>query len=173
MHPGHKNLSWLSGVERRQAHSLFKEELFSVAGVDIDAADAPDDQPNAQSTGIEAKIALDAFFDFDVQVLDDDDLSLRQLSTKETVEDEFRRYLQAESTNWRSNDVMEWWSNNEGNFPTVSKMAFKYLAIPASSAPSERVFSQLKLILERKRWRMDSARLERVLLLRCNKNFSV
>eukprot|EP00731_Ephydatia_muelleri_P021588 Em0014g179a len=105
VHPGHKNLSWLSGVERIQAHSLFKEELFSVAGVDIDAADAPDDQPNAQSTGIEAKIALDAFFDFDVQVLDDDDLSLRQLSTKETVEDEFRRYLQAESTNWRSNDT--------------------------------------------------------------------
>ena len=31
VHPGHKNLSWLSGVERIQAHSLFKEELFSVA----------------------------------------------------------------------------------------------------------------------------------------------
>ena len=45
MHPEHKNLFWLSGVERIQAHSLFKEELFSVAGVDIDAADAPDDQP--------------------------------------------------------------------------------------------------------------------------------
>ena len=35
VHPGHKNLSWLSGVERIQAHSLIKEELFSVAGVDI------------------------------------------------------------------------------------------------------------------------------------------
>ena len=59
-------MSWLSGVERIQAHSLFKQELFSVAGVEIDAADAPDvHQPNAQSTGIGAKIALDAFFDFD------------------------------------------------------------------------------------------------------------
>ena len=78
--------------ERIQARSLFKEELFSVAGVDIDAADAPDDQPNVQSIGKGAKIALDAFFDFDLhdmQVLGD--LSLRQLSTKETVEDEFRR----------------------------------------------------------------------------------
>ena len=65
----------------------------------------------------------------------------------------------------------------EKNLPvptTVSKLALKYLAIPASCAPIRaRVFSQLKLILERKRWRMDSARLERVLLLRCNKNFSV
>ena len=68
-------------------------------------------QPNVQSKGKGAKIALDAFFDFDLhdmQVLDD--LSLRQLSIKETVEDEFRRYLQAESTNWRSNEVMEWWN---------------------------------------------------------------
>ena len=80
------------------SHSLFKEEPFSVAGVEIDAADASGDhQPNAPSTGIGAKIALDAFFDFDVQVLDN--LSLRQLSTKETVEDEFHRYLQADSTN--------------------------------------------------------------------------
>ena len=52
--------------------------------MEIDAADAPDDhQPNAQYTGIGAKIA---FFDFDVQVLDD--LTLRQLSTKEAVDDE-------------------------------------------------------------------------------------
>ena len=68
-YPGHKNLSWLSGVERIQAHSLFKQELFSFAGVEIDVAGAPGDhQPNAQSTGIGS---LEAFFDsMHVQVLD-------------------------------------------------------------------------------------------------------
>ena len=58
----------------------------------IDAADAPDDQPDAQSTRIGAKIALDAFLDFDLhgmQVLDD--LTLKQLS-KETVDDEFHSF---------------------------------------------------------------------------------
>ena len=54
-------------------------------------------------------------------------------------------------------------------FPHVALMALKYLAI----APSERVFSQLKLIAERKRWRMDGGRVERVIFLRCNKNFNV
>ena len=42
----------------------------------------------------------------------------------------------------------------------ITKMALKYLAVPASSAPSELVFfSQLKpLILDRKRWRIDADR---------------
>ena len=69
--------------------------------------------------------------------------------------DEFKRYMQEPLTNWRVNNVMEWWSDNQVKFPHVALMALKYLAILASSAPSERVFSQLKLIVERKRWRMD------------------
>ena len=76
------------------------------------------------------------------------------------------------TTNWRVNNAMEWWSDHEVKFPHVALMAQKYLAIPASSAPSERVFSQLKLIVERKRWRMDGGRVERVIFLRCNKNFN-
>ena len=64
------------------------------------------------------------------------------------------------------NNAMEWWSDHEVKFPHVALMAQKYLAIPASSAP---VFSPLKLIVERKRWRMDGGRVERV---RCNKNFN-
>ena len=82
---------------------------------------------------------------------------------------EFKRYMQEPLTNWRVNNVMEWWSDNQVKFPHVALMALKYLAIPASSAPSERVFSQLKLIVERKRWRMDGGRVERVIFLRCNK----
>ncbi|GBC00388.1 hypothetical protein RclHR1_03840010 [Rhizophagus clarus] len=56
----------------------------------------------------------------------------------------------------RSNDVTEylrvgeisfsecpfnWWSKNENRFPILLKMACKYLAIPATSTPSERLFS--------------------------------
>ena len=69
-------------------------------------------------------------------------------------------YLTAESTNWRVNNVMD--CLEQGNFPNIAKTALKYLAVPASSAPSERVFSQLKLILDRKRWRTDADRLERI-----------
>ena len=39
-------------------------------------------------------------------------------------------------------DPLAWWKLHDSLFPRVSKLARKYLAIPASSAPSERVFSR-------------------------------
>ena len=55
--------------------------------------------------------------------------------------EELKCYLQEPLTNWRVNNAMEWWSDHEVKFPHVALMAQKKcLAIPASSAPSERVF---------------------------------
>ena len=53
-------------------------------------------------------------------------------------------------------DPLAWWKMHDGQFPTIAKLARKYLAIPASSAPSERVFSRAKLIqqCQRQRWNL-------------------
>ena len=72
------------------------------------------------------------------------------------------KYMLEPLTNWRVNNAMEWWSDHEMTFPHIALMAQKYLAVSASSAP---VFSQLKLIVERKRWHMDGGRVERVIFL--------
>ena len=64
-------------------------------------------------------------------------------SARDTIEEEFKRYMLEPQNNWRVNDVMQWWSDHEANFPHIALLALKYLAIPASSAPSEREFSQL------------------------------
>jgi hAT family C-terminal dimerisation region len=44
----------------------------------------------------------------------------------------------------RDTDVLEWWKRHESDFPALAILAKRYLAIPASSAPSERIFSKLK-----------------------------
>lgn len=79
----------------------------------------------------------------------------------------------AESINWRSNDVMEWWSNRKGISP-LSLKAKGTQVIGYVYYLSVFVPAQLKLIyLIAKDGGMDAARLERVFLLRCNKNFSL
>ncbi len=45
------------------------------------------------------------------------------------------------------NDILKWWKENCAKYPYVANIDCKYLAIPATSAPSERVWSRLARIL--------------------------
>jgi hAT family C-terminal dimerisation region/BED zinc finger len=53
---------------------------------------------------------------------------------------ELERYL-AEPAVDRSANVLEWWRTNSEAYPCLARIARDYLAIPATSVPSERVFS--------------------------------
>ena len=41
----------------------------------------------------------------------------------------------------KGTEILNWWKAHSGNLPGLSKLARKYLAPPASSATSERLFS--------------------------------
>jgi len=41
----------------------------------------------------------------------------------------------------------KWWASQASNFPILSKLAKKYLAIPATSATSERLFSDVENVM--------------------------
>jgi hypothetical protein len=45
------------------------------------------------------------------------------------------------------NNPLKWWKENCAKYPYVAKIARKYLAIPATSAPSEQVWSRLAKFL--------------------------
>lgn len=60
-------------------------------------------------------------------------------SIREAIEGEMKAYLSTPHADSEM-DPLEWWKVHEGNFPRVSQLAQKYLCIPATSAPSERVF---------------------------------
>ena len=59
-----------------------------------------------------------------------------------------KRYLKEVEINY---DSLTWWKCHETSFPIISKLARKYLAIPASTAPSEREFSTAKKYITEKK----------------------
>lgn len=48
-------------------------------------------------------------------------------------------------------DPLQWWKVKESTYPSEAKLARRYLAIPASSAPCERLFSTGGRVLEKRR----------------------
>jgi hypothetical protein len=44
-------------------------------------------------------------------------------------------------------DPLHWWKIHESTFPGLAKMSQDMLAVPATKASAERVFSQAKLLL--------------------------
>lgn len=64
------------------------------------------------------------------------------------------------------NNPLDWWRLRQDKFPRVSKLARKLLAIPATSAPPERVFSSAGNIITDKRSRLMSDLATSLILVR-------
>ena len=64
------------------------------------------------------------------------------------------------------NDPLPWWRDNCVNFPMVAALARKVLAIPATSAQSERLFSKAGQVVTNRRSSLGSENVELLLFLR-------
>lgn len=62
------------------------------------------------------------------------------LTRKEETETQVSSYLQSVIKE-SDTDPLKWWKEPETLFPALSHLAKKYLLVPATSSPSERVFS--------------------------------
>lgn len=63
---------------------------------------------------------------------------------------------------------LDWWKVNQEKFPRLSQLAVKYLGIPATSVPSERVFSTASLVVNRLRSRLSPQHVDMLIFLRKN-----
>jgi hypothetical protein len=63
-----------------------------------------------------------------------------------------------------TDDLLLWWKQHENAYPNLSKLAKKYLNIPASSASSERNFSAAGLVLS-ERTRLSPENVDSILFL--------
>ena len=63
---------------------------------------------------------------------------------------------------------LSYWDANQHRFSALAKMAVKYLAIPASSAPVEHLFSVAGKMFRPDRCSLSDKRFEDMMLIRCN-----
>jgi hypothetical protein len=81
-----------------------------------------------------------------------------------TAISEFDEYVKAPSIlPWE--DPLQWWKQHQQLYPRLAGLARKYLAVPASSVPSERIFSSAGHFDKRHRSQLDADGLEREVLL--------
>ena len=78
---------------------------------------------------------------------------------------ELEDYLKEQVT---TSDPLKWWETNCTKFPRISNLAKKYLSIPATSVPSERVFSVAGLTVTKLRASLDADTVDQIIFL--NKN---
>lgn len=82
---------------------------------------------------------------------------------------EMERYM-AEPELDNNDCPLLWWKNNRRRYESLSVLAMKYLTIPATSVPSERVFSCCGNVVTDKRSRLSSDNVSSLVFL--NYNFS-
>jgi hypothetical protein len=95
--------------------------------------------------------------------------SIRQNEEEFIDQSEIDKYLSIPETDQtEENDPLDWWNKQKSQFPILSILARKYLAIPASSVPSERLFSDAGNHVTQKRNQLDPYLLDKLLLLKRN-----
>lgn len=67
-----------------------------------------------------------------------------------------------------SKDSLSWWKVMSARWPMLSKLAKHYMAIQASSVPSERVFSTAGAIVTSKRSCLDPENVNTLIFLKQN-----
>ena len=84
-----------------------------------------------------------------------------------SVLEEVKLYLQERPIK-RREDPLCWWRVNGSRFPHLEILARKYLAIPATSTPSERVFSVAGIVVDKRRSAFTAEMIDALVFL--NKN---
>ena len=127
------HLKFLEEEDKQEVMEDLKAELEA-----IEAVRGNENKDNDESEPLKKKRFLGAGFD------DSDEEAACN------VEGELKNYLNERKLKI-DGDPFEWWRNRRDEYPVMSKLARKYLAVQGTSTPAERVISRLGTVLSKRR----------------------
>lgn len=80
-------------------------------------------------------------------------------------EDEVDQYLKSKVPKDRNLDILQWWRDHKVEYPKLAILSAFYLAIPASSASSEREFSAAGQTISERRTNLNPETIDSVLIM--------
>ncbi len=127
------------------------------------AADKSEGEAQSSSKSAEAGFAFDGAFDFEDE--EDDDVENDNDATNEQnirirCEASLSAYellgpMSMKDAEGNFNDPLQRWKEIASQFPELAKLAQEFLSIPATSAPSERIWSRAARVITAKRSQID------------------
>ncbi len=107
---------------------------------------------------------------------EEDNVNEHAMTLDEILEAEFKAYRGDRGQSMFSvecvyNNPLVWWRVNHEKFPNIWRLASFILAIPATLAPSKRVFSAAANIVNKKRVKLKPETVDLLVFLRGNKDF--
>ena len=127
--------------------TLFIQDLVSKVALELSSDLEPLPVTTADSHRSQPCSSLDKLLQISTE---SDDTSSEDLSLEQMVHNENQKYFKETPVD-KKTKPLQWWNNNKEHFPFLAKVARKYLCIPATSTPAERLFSAAGNISDRKR----------------------
>lgn len=94
-----------------------------------------------------------------------------QPATKDDLEKEIESYEKMMPPAQRPTNLILWWKEKSENFPTLAPIALDIISAPVTEVSVERLFSHLKIIMNRHRSLMKADLTNDILFLRMNEKF--
>lgn len=159
--PRHKHLAFLIPTRRLAAHAKLLQLLAEAERASSTSADA--DAAGDQVVG-EVPVQEAVHRRSSYALLMGENYATRSTNDVEKEVDSFLK----DPPPLLDSSPTAWWKVNEGRFPRLTNLARKYLAIPNTSVPAERVFSAADLIVNRPCTRLTPDHVDMLIFL--NKN---
>lgn len=155
LNPRHKHPNFLSKPQKKLAIDRLESELDEVP---LKPALPPVQNKETTKECLPPKAKSQRMLDFLIDGHSD-----------KCVESEVSAYVR-EYVNTDDEDPISWWKQNSTKYPRLSVLAQCYLALPATSVPSERIFSSAGLILTKLCSRLSTFCVDQIIFLNKNKN---